>query len=280
LRSRFATLICLAGVLPGACGAQQSAAAPKTTPATYSLREVLVHLEENLADYVANVPNIFCDEHVISDIELPHRRRTFRTTTDSIFRLRRATEISAKANTFSESREVKTVNGVPAKGETVRGPAIFTGAFSGALSVVSLKMARCYDYTLEPPGQLDKIPVLTISFALKSSAMSDQSCPGPEKESGHAWIDPESFHILRIVMSTPNHRMDPTMLALWTWAVNYTPVTFDNKQFWMPSTISTRAKANDVPVAWSFTATYSNYHKLIVTSHIITDVGDDPPPPQ
>ena len=105
MRSRFATLICLAGVLPGACGAQQSAAAPKTTPATYSLREVLVHLEDNLADYVANVPNIFCDEHVVSDIELPHRKRTFRTTTDSIFRLRRATEISAKANAFSESRE-------------------------------------------------------------------------------------------------------------------------------------------------------------------------------
>jgi hypothetical protein len=280
LRFRFANLICLAVLLPAACSAQQSAISPNNTHATYSLHEILVRLEENLADYLANVPNIFCDEHVISDIELPHRHRTFRTTTDSIFRLRRSTATSAKANNFSESREVETVNGLPAKGGTVRGPAIFTGAFSGALSVVSLEMSRCYDYTLEPPGQLDRIPVIAISFSLKSAALSDRSCPGPEKESGHAWIDPATFHLLRIVMSTPNHQMDPSTLALWTWAVDYSPVIFDNKQFWMPNTISTRAKANDVPVAWSFTATYSNYHKLIVTSHIITDVGDDPPPQQ
>ncbi|MBS1799813.1 MAG: hypothetical protein JSS95_08315 [Acidobacteria bacterium] len=229
-------------------------------------------------DYQTNVPNFFCDEHAISDIVLPNRRRTFRTTTDSIFSLQRA---SAGANTLSESREVKRVNGAPASGGSVQGPAIFTGAFSGALSVVSPEMARCYDYTLEGAGQLDMTPAISISYATRPSANKDPFCPGPEKESGIAWIDPVSFHLLRIEMRTPNHAMDPGTRAMWTWAVDYAPVTFDNKEFWVPRAISTQARANDIPVVWSFAASYSNYHKLTVRSHIITDVGDSPStPPQ
>jgi hypothetical protein len=219
---------------------------------------------------------LLCDERAVSDIQLPNRRRIFRTSTDSTFRLRRSTE-TAKPRSFSESREVKQVNGAPASGGTLHGPAIFTGAFSGALSVVSPEMSRCYDYKLEEPGQLGTIPVVAISYAIKRTALSDPFCPGPEKESGRAWIDPATFHLVRIEMRTPNHKMDPGTQAMWTWAVDYVPVTFDNKQFWMPKIISTKATANDIPVVWSFTATYSNYHKLIVSSHIITDVGDEPP---
>ena len=275
--NRLASLICLA-VMSTACIAQQKAApAGDNERAPYTLHEILLHLEENLSDYLANVPNFFCDEHVISDIDLPNRKRTFRTTTDSVFSLRGATT-TGKTRAFGETREVKRVNGAPASGGPIRGPAIFTGAFSAALSVVSLEMSRCYNYTLEPPGQLGMTPALAISYATKPWALSDKFCPGPERESGRAWIDPVTFHLLRIVMRTPNHRMDPSTLALWTWSVDYAPVTFDAKQFWMPKTISTKAKANDIPVDWSFTATYSNYHKLTVTSHIITDVDDNPPP--
>jgi hypothetical protein len=274
LRLGLARILCLSGLLPTVSAAQQ-AAPTDHRPATDSLHEILQHLEDNLSDYLANVPSLFCDEHVVSDIDLPNRKRIFRTTTDSVFSLRRSTE---KPQTFKESREVRRVNGVPAGGGTLRGPAVFTGAFSGALSVVSLKMSRCYDYTLETSGQLGDTPVIAISYAIRRGALADRTCPGPERESGRAWVDPVTFHLLRIEMRTPNHKMDPGTLALWTWAVDYAPITLDNKQFWMPKTISTKALANDIPVSWSFSGDYSNYHKLTVTSHIITDVGDNPQP--
>lgn len=279
MRPPLAILLCLIGLCPAACIAQQQHA-QDARPPKYSLHEILVHLQENLSDYLSNVPDFFCDEHVVSDITLPKRKRTFRTTTDSIFRLRRSEE-SGQSGALRESREVKSVNGAISTGKRVQGPAVFTGAFSGALSVVSLEMSHCYDYTLESPGQLGDTPVVAVAYAIKPRALSDPTCPGPDKESGRAWIDPRTFHLLRIEMRTPNHRIDPDILVLWSWAVDYSPVTFDNRQFWMPKTISTRARANDMPVVWSFTANYSEYHKLTVTSHIITDIGDDPaPPPQ
>jgi uncharacterized heparinase superfamily protein len=46
----------------------------------------------------------------------------------------------------------------------------------------------------------------------------------------------------------------------------------------MPRTITSRADANDASGTWLFTATYSNYHKLNVSSRIITDVDKNPPP--
>jgi hypothetical protein len=275
LRSRLVSIICLAGLLPACCIAQQHAPSVDRTPVTPSLHEILLHLQQNLSDYLANVPSFFCDEHVISDINLPNRKRIFRTTTDSTFSLRRSA-MAGKPNALSESREVKRVNGAPAIGGNIQGPAIFTGAFSGALSVVSIEMSRCYDYALEPMGQLDTVPVIAISYVTKPKAGSNPFCPGPEKESGRAWIDPVTFHLLRVEMRTPNHKMDPTTAAMWTWAVDYAPITFDNKLFWMPKTISTRARANDIPVVWSFCASYGNYHKLNVTSHIITDTEPAP----
>ncbi|WP_157466478.1 hypothetical protein [Edaphobacter aggregans] len=40
----------------------------------------------------------------------------------------------------------------------------------------------------------------------------------------------------------------------------------------MPKTIESQAIPDDHRVAWSFGARYGNYHKLEVTSHIITDL--------
>jgi hypothetical protein len=44
----------------------------------------------------------------------------------------------------------------------------------------------------------------------------------------------------------------------------------------MPKAIVSKAVANDASATWEFNANYSNYHKLTVTSHIITDLRDDP----
>jgi hypothetical protein len=259
--------------------AAQTLVAPDTPAPQPSLPDILMRLQENAWDYLSSVPNIFCDERVVSSMKQPETREK-KTTTESTFRLVR-TKAIGEAPTFSESREVKTVNKHAAKGDELQGPAIFSGAFSTASAVVSLEMSRCFDYTLQPPSQLNKTPALVVDYSLKPEMLQDDSCPGPEKQTGRAWIDPVSFHPLRVEMVIPNHIDNNGTRTLWRWAVDYAPVAFDSKQFWVPRTITSNAMSNDASAEWAFTATYTNYHKLTVSSRIIDDVGDkSASPPQ
>ena len=276
---------CLASIIPGiilssalvpASVLAQQAAPPGNAPATPSLDDILLRMQTNLWDYLATVPDFFADEHVISEIK-QEGARGIKTTTDSVFRLVRSHEVG-EAHIFTESREVKFVNKKPAKGEDLRGPAIFGGAFSSGVTLVSLEMSRCFDYTLQPPGELEKAPAIIIDYAFKPDMLHDDGCPGPEKESGRAFIDPVNFRLLRVESTIPRHKDNNGLSVYWRWSIDYAPVTFDSKQFWMPKIITSRADAFDGSAVWIFTANYTNYHKLSVSSRIVPDVDKNPPP--
>lgn len=275
MRLQLAIFTLCAALVPVTCPAQQPTA-PNSTPQP-SLQEILLHLQENFWDYLANVPNFFADEHVVSILKQEGVRDTG-TTTDSVFRLVRSHEIG-EAHNFTESREIKLVNKKPAKGEQIRGPAFFSGAFSSAVGIVSLEMSRCFDYILQPPSQLNNASAIVIDYTLKPDMLQDDSCPGPEKQSGRAWIDPATFHPLRVETNVPSHKDNNGTRVVWNWSVDYAPVTFDTKQYWMPRTITSKAEAYDASGTWFFTANYSNYHKLTASSHIITNVDENPPSP-
>lgn len=273
--TRLAAVILLTALPSTGVVAQQPAS--NSTAPQVELQEILRRLQDNLWDYLGNVPSFFADEHVVSDLN-QNDARTLRTTTDSTFRLMRSESVG-EPPTFTESREIRLVNRRPAKSDNIQGPAIFSGAFSTGVGIVSQEMSRCFDYTLEPSALLNKQPAIPIAFALKRDVLDDPSCPGPEPQSGRAWIDPGSYHPLRVETVIPNHQ-DKSGRVLWTWSVDYAAVTFDSRQFWMPKTITSKAVANDASAVWSFTATYSNYHKLAVTSRIITDPNDSAEPPR
>ena len=261
------TKFCLLMLLTVPVTLAQTANPNGNASAPPSIDEILRRLQENLWDYQSNVPDFFAEEHVVSTLK-SEGARDMKTTTDSTFRLARSHDIG-EAHTFTETREVRLVNKKPAKGDELHGPAIFTGAFSTGLTIVSLEGSSCYDYTLEPAGELNKAPAIVIDYAIKPDALGDPSCPGPEKQSGRAWFDPINFHTLRIEMAIPNHKDNNGIRVLWTWAVDYAAVSFDSKQFWLPKTITSKAEANDASGIWIFTASYSNYHKLTVSSRIV-----------
>jgi hypothetical protein len=268
-------IILSSALVPASVLAQQ-AAPSGNQPAPPALNDLLLRLQTNLWDYLSTVPDFFADEHVVSEVK-QEGARGIKTTTDSVFRLVRSHAVG-EAHIFTESREVKLVNKKPAKGEDLRGPAIFGGAFSSGITVVSLEMSRCFDYTLQPQGELDKAPALIVDYAFIPDMLNDDGCPGPEKESGRAYIDPVNFRLLRVEATIPRHKDNNGLTVLWRWSIDYAPVTFDNKQFWMPKTITSRADAFDASAIWNFTATYTNYHKLSVSSHIVTDTNANPPP--
>lgn len=273
MRSRSAAGIALFTTLllspcPASCLAQEQQDPP--------LQTLLAHLQANLVAYLTTVPSFFCDEHVDSVMEQPGAGKIM-TATYSIFRLKRTGEGSSTQ--LTESREIKTVNKKAAHGEDITGPAIFRGAFSHGASVVSLQLQPCFDYEHLPSVRIDGVNAIVLKYTALSDAALNRNCP--EILDGRAYIDPRDLHLMRVEARIPNHELLPGILGLWTWSIDYAPVVFDGKTFWMPKTIESRAVANDHRTAWSFAARYSNYHKLTVTSHIITDVSGNPEaPPQ
>jgi hypothetical protein len=75
-----------------------------------SLDEILLQLEGNLNHYDKEVPNFFCNEHVVSSLSYAKKHQS--TITDSVFRV-----VRTSSGTLTESHEIQAVNGTPAKGE-------------------------------------------------------------------------------------------------------------------------------------------------------------------
>ena len=245
-------------------------------PATPTLDALVRQLQDNAWDYRTNVPDFFADEHVVSSMKQEGAREV-KTTSDSIFRLVRSHGIGETHN-LTESREIKLVNKKPATSSNLQGPAVFTGGFSTAPIIVSLEMSHCFDYALEEPTPLDKqrMPpdrqrMLLISYTITDEGLHDESCPGPEKQSGRVFVDPETLRLVRFEMVLPNHKDVINGRMLWRWSVDFAPVTLDNHQFWLPKTITSHSEANNGAGVWEFTATYSNYHKTEVRSRILTE---------
>jgi hypothetical protein len=239
-----------------------------------SVPEVLTRLQESVSSYLSSVPSFFADERVSSNLYQPNDVK-ITTVTDSVFRIRRTGE--GNATQLVESREIKAVNHKPAKGENMTGPTAFRGAFTNGVLLVSPVFAPCYEFQREPDAKVEHINAIVLSYKTLSESLLDRNCP--KVREGKVFIDPQNFRLLRVEARVPNHEITAGVFGLWTWSINYAPVVLDGRTFWMPKTIESEAIPSDRHAAWSFVAKYSNYHKLEVTSHIITDVGSNPPPP-
>ena len=239
-----------------------------------SIPETLARVQQNVSSYLSSVPSFFADEHVTSNLNQPNDLK-ITTVTDSVFHIRRKGE--GNATQLVESREIKSVNHKPSKGENITGPAVFRGAFTNGVLLVSPVFAPCYEFQREDDAKVEGIHAIVLSYKSTAETLLDRNCP--KVREGRVFIDPHGFHLLRVEARVPDHEIMAGVFGLWTWSINYAPVTLDGRTFWMPRTIESQAVPRYRHAAWSFVAKYSNYHKLEVNSRIITDVGNNPPPP-
>jgi hypothetical protein len=258
-----------------------SAVAQPAKPPT--LEEILQRLQKNLDQYDSDVPSFFCDEHSVSRL-VPdlHDRET---VTDSVFRLKRVLNRD-HTTTLEESREVKTVNGRPAKSQEIDGPSLLQGAFEGSLAVVSISQQACMNYTLERTKRNDPKAPIIVHFASVLTPENAAGCLLHEDGKGRVLIDPATMQISRMELTIPHHTIipggayDSPIKGEWVLSVDYAPVVLKGETFWMPAMIASRATGSPGTfhaTEWSFTATYRNYHKLEVTSRIVPQ-GDAPAP--
>jgi hypothetical protein len=103
-------------------------------------------------------------------------------------------------------------------------------------------------------------------------------CLLQEKSSGRVVIDPATMQVTRLEITTPKHRIvegdwdTQGEVGRRELAVDYAPELLGGERFWMPSEIAmkiTSGSGFDVTV-WRYRATYGNYHRLTVTSRILT----------
>lgn len=233
--------------------------------ATLTLDEILLRLEDNLDHYDKQVPNFFCNEHVVSSLMYGKKRQS--TVTDSVFRV-----THTLSGALAESHEIKAVNGTPANGERVGGPTTLSGVFSGGLDAVSLRQKACMSYVLQPigPGRSDGPYV--IQFTTLPNPRRRSECVLKEEGSGRVFIDPATTQVTRMELMAPHHAISPGEVGAWKISIDYAPVSFAGQTFRMPATITSTATPSDayVPTVYSFSARYSDYHKLEVTSHIVS----------
>jgi hypothetical protein len=238
------------------------ASAQQMPPPT--LDEILLRLEGNLNHYDKQVPNFFCSEHVVSSLSYGKNHQS--TSTDSVFRVERTS-----SGALTELREIKAVNGSPANGENVGGPAILSGVFKGGLDAVSLRQKACMSYTLQPiePGRSDE-PYI-IQFTTLPNTQRRSECVLREEGVGRVFIDPTTTQVTRMELRVANHVINPGEVGVWYISINYAPILFVGQTFWMPTTLTSTATPSDVytPTVYSFSARYTDYHKLDVTSHIV-----------
>jgi hypothetical protein len=268
----------------GTAGAQQAKTAAQKTP---TLGEILQQLQENVDQYQALVPSFFCDEHVVSTV-IPDPKHES-TVTDSTFRLKRVADPNDEGKTIlEESHEVKMVNGRPATGDIVGGPAYLRGAFSNGLTMVMASKQAYMRYSLKTTGKDKPGDAITVQFASLPERKRADDCGVQEEVSGRVQIDPESMQVTHVEFTVPRHLVGSTLvptspvyselgLAIepivgrWSVTVEYAPVVLGGKSFWLPTKISDNIIGSSVRKRWTYDATYSNYHKMEVTSRIVPD---------
>ncbi len=272
----------------------QAQSAPDPT-----LEEVLARLDRNRIEFYDSVPNFFCSEHVVSEMEAGSTWGWRRTVTDSIFRLRR-TVVKHVAN-FEESRSVKAINGraLSQEEQTIKGPSILTGVFGSGLETVSTPSRACFRYKLKVHRSHGEMERIEVDFADLPKAERGTDCPTYENVSGKVTIDPASMEVTRIERHVPEYQIFPGVFGPWTWTAEYGQVLLGKELFWMPVKIRSKARQDtnaemsasgigrragpparigDGHTTWTFVATYTDFHRTQVSAHIVGSMTKEAAP--
>lgn len=252
-----------------------SSALRAQTTKTLSLSEILDRTEANLNHYDADLPSLFCSEHVVSS-RVQYGPPDQATVTDSIFRLKR-TRRPNHTTDFVESRRIKTVDGRTATSQHIDGPAMLSGVFEGGFAVVSREQAGCMSYKLQSLDTSSQKAQYIVRFSTVPTLQKSADCFLQEESEGRAFIDPASMQITRLEIITPRHiivqrsAFRSAITGKRKLTIDYAPVSLGGETFWMPSIITMRTTSGFGfrRIIWSFRATYRNYHRLEVTTRIL-----------
>jgi hypothetical protein len=237
---------------------------PQTAP---TIDDILARVQANTGEFESSLPDFVCDERVTSR-RITNGKVDRETITESHFA---GVQQKTRGMNFSEKREVVSINGAPvSKGRGLSGPFIFGGGFSSVLNqTFSMKYVPFHNYKFAGSETLEDRPVIVIEFATKEGQDALWFDFGGkalvEKDTGKAWVDPQSMQLLRLERRYLNC---PSGYGQLLAQVDYGSVSIAGKAFWMPKSVRAESGKKDSNRVATYLAEYSNYRRFDVSSGI------------
>ena len=232
------------------------------------LDEMLLQVRRNVQESWMSLPDFVCKEKITSQA-FENGKLTKTKVIESIFTAVR----TRRGDTFSmnESREVTAIDGKTVRRgtELPESPLLPDGSTANLLYASFVLDA--HQYRMTGMDDVEGRSTRRVEFASredqKSLIFAFEQEPFLARDSGKAWIDPESMQVVRLELRILNM---PGVDAFSTVA-DYEPLVLDGRQFWLPKTVvaeSAGGKGKKPGYLANFTAEYGNCRKFEVTVRI------------
>src|SRR4051812_4211912 len=224
------------------------------------LDAVIESVSRNVKEFQELLPDFVCNETITSASYKSGKVRKL-TKVDSIFTAVQKPDpgTGRQRAAFTESRDITAIDGKPVRRGTQmpRLPVQFTGGFSSVLTMTfSPENLQFHHYELD--ARPDDAGRLVVRFATKEDQKKLRTFFDDEilidKDTGKALIDPSAMQLIHLEREF--FRL-PRRLKRLSNAVDYAPVSIDDRQFWLPRVIRTDGTERDGRNTETYMATYS-----------------------
>ena len=246
-------VIALCGFLiPLAC-AQDIA---ESTEVEHAMQAAHAHVErlEN------SVPNFICSEQIRSSLFLDNKLKQ-ETRAQAVLTTTRS--VKEGRGLFTETRADMRINGKASKKNRISGPFVWEGgpAYGDLHFLFNSEMgSSCLSHSFLGTVKLDGKDALLIETKLPQATAVSHVCQELRPDiSNRIWIEPKTLNVMRIESRNPP--VKPAPESDLTLIVDYSPVSFDGAEYWLPSHFISRL---DVPYTsrhLQYEAFFADYHK-------------------
>ncbi len=137
----------------------------------------------------------------------------------------------------------------------------------------------CFDFKIVRQDQLRGRSVFVVAMRRKKSSLADSACAAAHKADANAWIDAESYCILRLELGEMKELDYSGLFSHGNGVYIYSPVIefgevqIAERSYWVPIEKRVDFVKENGKVTYKYVVRYSDFHKFASTSRII-DASD------
>jgi hypothetical protein len=235
--------------------------------------QLVSRVSGNVSDQQRSIPDFVANEEVTIQI-LESDKLIHETHIISQFQ---AVHSDAKGQS-NEQRTVisSTGDGKPQKRSGYALPIGVRGGFAeDAPGYFGGTNPGCFDFEILRQDQLRGRNAIVLAVRRKKSPLADSSCAAARKVDATAWIDAETYQILRLELgemkqldySVPFGREN----GVYTFSpvIEYGEVKIADRSYWVPIEKRVDFVKTNRKVVYKYIVRYSDFHKFLSTSRIV-----------
>lgn len=227
--------------------------------------DVLASVSRNVSDFEDLLPDFVCSEKITSTSYESEKLKEVRTVESTFTAIQQPSAAPGRGRlAFTETRDIVAIDGKPVRKGT-RMPKLPLAMFGGFGALLSMTFSpgnlKYQNYELD--NAKDSAGRLIIHFTTKDNQRELRTMLDGEglinKDTGTAWIDPDSMQVVRLQRDFLNL---PRALRQLRNTVEYGPTAFDDRKFWLPRSMKTDATDKNPKNTKTFLAEYTGCKKF------------------